>query len=50
MSIIREKVQRGEVRDFVIDGDVLKLGHRLCVPQVTNSRRKFWKKLTVFHI
>jgi len=32
MRIIGEKVQIGEIRDFIIDDDVLKLGHRLCVP------------------
>ena len=44
MSIIQEKVQRGEIRDFVFDGDVLKSENRLCVPQMTKLKEKILKE------
>ena len=40
MRMIKEKVQKGEIKGFIIDGDVLKLGQRLCVPQITELQEK----------
>ena len=44
MRIIQEKVQRGEASDFVIDSDVLKLGHSLCAPQMTKLKVRILKE------
>jgi len=30
----REKVHEGVAKDFIIENNVLKFGHRLCVPQL----------------
>ena len=40
MRMIKEKVQKGEIKGFIIDGDVLKLGQRLCVPQIIELKEK----------
>ena len=44
MSIIQEKVQRGEIRNFGFDGDALKSENRLCVPQMTKLKEKILKE------
>ena len=36
--MIQEKIQEGVVIDFIIENDVLKFGHRLCVPQVAELK------------
>jgi len=44
MEKIRGKVQRGELKEFSIEENVLKLGHRLCVPDVAEIKKVIMKE------
>jgi len=39
MEKIREKTQKGEHKEFCIEDEVLRLGHRLCILEVKKIRR-----------
>jgi len=43
MRTTPENVQRAEFNGFVSDGDVLRMGHRLCVPQIDKLKEKTLK-------
>jgi len=44
-----KKVQEGELKEFHIEGDVLKLGHRLCVPEVATIKEEIMKEAHSTH-
>ena len=41
---IQEKMQRGELKEFCIENNVLKLGHRLFVPEVIEISEEIMKE------
>ena len=41
---IMKKVQEGELKEFQIEGDVLRFGRRLCVPDVTEIKEEIMKE------